>query len=125
PDTNLVRIAFRESVEEGAPDVPVLITGISADYTAEIFYPDTTVAAVTLPLNDQADVTRFTIAFENSSTDIEVGYSRTPVVYHKTCNGMQINAVGVVSSGFDSAPQVLSDEISFPANTTNIAIVPN
>lgn len=125
PDTNLVRIAFRESVEEGAPDVPVFITGISADYTAEIFYPDTTVAAVTLPLNDQADVTRFTIAFENSSTDIEVGYSRTPVVYHKTCNRMQINAVGVISSGFDSAPQVLSDEISFPANTTNIAIVPN
>ncbi len=125
PDTNLVRIAFRESGEEGAADVPMLVTGISADYTAEIFYPDTTVTAVTLPLNDQGDVTRFTIAFENSTTDIEVGYSRTPVVYHKTCNRMQINGVEVISSGFDSPPQVLSDEISFPANSTNIAIIPN
>lgn len=123
PDTNLVRIAFKASAEEDAPDASVLVTGITADYTAEIFYPDATVSAVTLPLNDQADVTRYSIAFENSVVDIELGYGRTPVVYHDVCNRMQINALQVISSGFESPPQVLEDEISFPANTTNVAII--
>ena len=125
PDTNLVRIAFKEEADEDAPNVPVLVTGISADYTSETFYPNVTVSAVTLPLNDQADVTRYSIAFEDSVVDIELGYSRAPVVYHEVCNSMQINALQVNSSGFESPPQVLDDEISFPANTTNVAIILN
>lgn len=125
PDTNLVRIAFKEEAGEDTPNVPVFVAGITADYTAETFYPDTTVSVVTLPLNDQVDVTRYSIAFENAVVDIELGYNRTPVVYHEVCNRMQINALQVNSSGFESAPEVLDDEISFPANTTNVAIILN
>lgn len=125
PDTNLVRIAFKEETGDDAPDVPVFVAGISADYTSETFYPNATVSAVTLPLNDQDDVTRYSIAFEDSVVDIELGYNRTPVVYHEVCNSMQINTLQVISSGFESAPQVLDDEISFPANSANVAIILN
>lgn len=123
PDTNLVRIAFREEAGEGAANVPVGVTGITADYTTETFYPNATVSSVTLPLNDQADVTRFSIAFEEGVVDIELGYARNPVVYHDVCSGMQINTLQVISSGFISPPQVLDEEIRFPANTVNVAIV--
>lgn len=123
PDTNLVRIAFREEAGEGAANVPVGVTGITADYTTETFYPNATVSSVTLPLNDQADVTRFSIAFEEGVVDIELGYARNPVVYHDVCTGMQINTLQVISSGFISPPQVLDEEIRFPANTVNVAIV--
>lgn len=123
PDTNLVRIAFREVAGEGAANVPVGVTGITADYTTETFYPNATVSSVTLPLNDQADVTRFSIAFEEGVVDIELGYARNPVVYHDVCSGMQINTLQVISSGFISPPQVLDEEIRFPANTVNVAIV--
>lgn len=125
PDTNLVRIAFRDETGEDAPNVPVAVTGITADYTSETFYPNSTVSTVTLPLNDQADVTRFSIAFEDGVVDIELGYNRTPAVYHEVCNRMQINALQVISSGFESPPQVLDDKIGFPANTTNVAIIPD
>lgn len=123
PDTNLVRIAFREEAGEGAANVPVGVTGITADYTTETFYPNATVSSVTLPLNDQADVTRFSIAFEEGVVDIELGYARNPVVYHDVCTGTQINTLQVISSGFISPPQVLDEEIRFPANTVNVAIV--
>lgn len=123
PDTNLVRIAFREVAGEGAANVPVAVIGITADYTTETFYPNATVSSVTLPLNDQTDVTRFSIAFEEGVVDIELGYARNPVVYHDVCTGMQINTLQVISSGFISPPQVLDEEIRFPANTVNVAIV--
>src|SRR5690606_18679592 len=123
PDTNLVRIAFRAVAGEGAAHVPVAVLGITADYTTETFYPNATVSSVTLPLNDQTDVTRFSIAFEEGVVDIELGYARNPVVYHDVCTSMQINTLQVISSGFISPPQVLDEEIRFPANTVNVAIV--
>lgn len=123
PDTNLVRIAFKESAEEGAPDVPVTITGITAEHTPEVFYSDSTVSSVTLPLNEQADITRYSIGFEDSTVDIELGYDRTPVVYHEVCNRMTFTSLHINSSGFESDPQVPDDEINFPANTTNVAII--
>ena len=124
PDTNLVRIAFREEAGE-TTNIPVTVAGITADYTTETFYPNATVSSVTLPLNDQADVTRFSIAFEEGVVDIELGYARNPVVYHEVCTGMQINTLQVISSGFVSPPQVLDEEVSFPANTVNVAIILN
>ena len=123
PDTNLVTIAFKDQPGEDAPDVTVPLIGITADYTTEVFYPNTSAATVILPLNAQADMTRFSIAFEDEVIDIELGYDRNEVVYHNVCNRTAMSSLEVISSGFATPPQILNDEIVSPTNGSNVAMI--
>ncbi|MFO7256720.1 MAG: hypothetical protein DIU61_003435 [Bacteroidota bacterium] len=122
PETNLIRIDFRDQPGDDGQRVAVELDGITTDYSPEVLYADTAVNSVILPLNDQADVTRFTFEFESGSVDLEVGYTRTPVVLHKACSRFTISGLNIVSSGFATDPEVIEDETSFPVNTTNLAI---
>ncbi len=125
PDTHLVRVDFVDQQGEGGEAVTLTLNGVTADYSQEVFYAGQEVSTVILPLNDQANVTRFTFDLESGPVDIEIGYTRTPIVLHGSCARMAIANLSIISSEFVSEPQVLEDETTFPVNTTNIAIIPD
>jgi hypothetical protein len=125
PDTNLIRIDFVNQHGEGGEAVEVVLNGITADYSQEVFYEGETVSSVILPLNDQADVTRFTFNLETGPVNVEIGYTRTPIVLHDVCQRMAITNLSIVSSEFTSEPQVVGQATTFPVNTANIAIIPD
>src|SRR5690606_26536242 len=124
-DTNLIKIDFVDQHGDGGALVELALNGIITDYMPGIFYEGETVSSVILPLNDQADVTRFTFDLETGPVTLEVGYARTPVVLHGVCDRMAISNISIISSGFASAPEVLASETTFPVNTTNLAIIPD
>lgn len=125
PDTHLVKIDFVDQHGDDGQAVPITLNGITTDYAPDVFYAGETVSSVILPLNDQADMTRFTFDLEAGPIDVEVAYTRTPVVFHNTCASMAISDLSIVSSEFLSEPEVLSTETTFPVNTTNFAIIPD
>jgi Family of unknown function (DUF6452) len=125
PDTNLVKIAFRALPDESAPNVSVPIVKITVDYTTEIFYANATVSGVTLPLNAQADATHFSFELESGTVELELGYDRSQAVYHDVCDQTEMTSLRVISSGFATPPEVLNDQISYPADITNLAITIN
>jgi hypothetical protein len=123
PDTNLIRIDFVNQAGEGGRRKVVELNRITTDYSAEVLYEGEAVSSVILPLNDQADATRFTFDLESGPVELEVGYTRTPVILHKVCERFAISELSIISSGFASDPEVLEDETAFPVNTTNLAII--
>lgn len=125
PDTNLIKVDFVNQQGDDGELVELALNGITADYSTEVFYEGETVSSVILPLNDQADGTRFTFDLETGPVDLEVAYTRTPVVLHETCSRVAISNLSIVAAGFTSEPQVLADETTFPVNTTNLAIIPD
>lgn len=125
PDTNLIKIDFVDQHGDDGEPVELALNGITTDYSPDVFYEGQTVSSVTLPLNDQADVTRFTFDLETGPVDIEIGYTRTAVTLHQTCARMAISNLTVVSSGFTSEAEVLNAETTYPVNTTNLEIIPD
>ncbi|HEY8510666.1 MAG TPA: DUF6452 family protein [Cyclobacteriaceae bacterium] len=123
PDTNFIKIDFVNQAGEAGRRKVVALNGITTDYSAEVFYEDESVSSVILPLNDQADATRFTFDLESGPVDLEIAYTRTAVTLHKVCERFAISGLSIVSSGFATTPEVREDETEFPVNKTNIAII--
>lgn len=126
PSTNLVKMVFKASTAANAANQSVTINKITADYTPEIFYQDTTVNSITLPLNLEADQTNFSIEFNNSGTpqikELDLKYVRNSP-YHEDCPDQLINSLEVLQpTGFTTTPVVNDNTVKFPT-VNNIAIV--
>jgi hypothetical protein len=65
PITNIMQIAFRENITGGVSTRTdtVEIASIKTDYNATVYYEDSRVATVQLPLNLNANSTTFTIDY--------------------------------------------------------------
>src|SRR5690606_29905937 len=117
-------IDFVDQHGDDGQAIPITLNGITTDYAPDVFYAGETVSSVILPLNDQADMTRFTFDLEAGPIDVEVAYTRPPVVFHNTCASMAISGLSIVASEFLSESEVLSYEITFPVNPAIFAIIP-
>jgi hypothetical protein len=84
PPTNYLLSRFiTDDVEK-----EVSLIGITADYTSEVvFYKDTTVSRILLPLNESSSQTTFTITYTDRSETMIVNYTLEPLnnVFQDSC----------------------------------------
>jgi hypothetical protein len=122
PETNLVKIVFRESANSSA-SAPVDINMITADYTTEQFYNGVNeVSSLELPLNENATTTTFTFTFaDNSVRTLQLNYGTSVNQYHGVCNQTEMASLAIAATDF-SASQVLDATVQFPT-VNNIAII--
>jgi hypothetical protein len=123
PTNNLMKLVFKKSSATNANNDTVAINRIRADYTTEVFYEDSEVTTVTLPLNIDADETTFTFEFEGGNKELTVSYVRTSKVYHELCGATtEMASLAVVSSDFLTPIKVTNTAIKFPT-VTNLEVV--
>jgi hypothetical protein len=75
PPANMMQVAL---ISEGTTTLKgKKLISIAADYTSELFYQDTTMSRVILPLNPNATSTVFTVKYEAITETIALNYSWT------------------------------------------------
>lgn len=127
PDTNLIKMKLTAAA--GGSAVPFDISKVTASYSSEIYYADSTTSSLTLPLDKDQAQTDFTLEFVGANNTIttkhiSVGYARTSATYHEACNQTLFSNLTILSSDFTTAPIIRNDSIQFPT-VDNIEVVNN
>ena len=122
PITNLAQLAFRRPADGGEGTVAdeVEVTGIRADYTSELFYPDQTVSVVTLPLNPEANTTTFFIDYLDRTETLTLNYTRSEVSIFPQCQQNVFHNVFEAVDLENVTPK--ADSLTFPP-VTNFEIL--
>jgi hypothetical protein len=122
PPTNIVQLAF---VTEGTTQLnSTELTSVTADYTDKIFYADTTLSRIQLPLNPNGTSTQFTIEANGFSRVITLNYTwsaprTTLFAAGSSCLTRQVITNLSVTTNTDAA--VTEPAVLFPA-VTNVNV---
>lgn len=125
PVLNYVSVAFRQlytdTVALGYP-MDRILNAVSADYDVDLFYGNTALNAVTLPVNDASTSTNFNLHFAEGTSTLTLNYDVTPVDLVNVC-GTQglVNNLSAASGDFDIV-RVLRDSLQDPP-VTNVALL--
>ncbi len=124
PETNLLKIVFKVSTATNANAAKVSIKKITAGHTPQIFYENSEVSTVTLPLDLTQDATSFVFEFASGVKNLTVSYTRTPKVYHQVCGAsIEVKALTFTQNNFTNIT-TKNAEVKFPT-VTNFEIVNN
>lgn len=118
PPTNTMQAVFVAPGTTTAKSVK--LTSVTADHTTDIFYENSSVSTVRLPLDESKGSTTFTFNFETGTQTVDLTYSfgRLGSLYRQTCDTKQrILTLASATPGVT----VENEEILYPA-VTNIFI---
>lgn len=123
PQPNILKIRFRQVVDEKSVADTVSLEGItSPDYAWGILFaePDS-VTQIRIPLNDGADITTYNFAFTGKSNTLQLGYKRTERLLFDVCGNQQfLSDLTTILHDFDSI-RITNDTIQDPP-VTNLEI---
>jgi hypothetical protein len=125
PTTNIIQFAFRRTPEGGTTPQPasVDIVEITADYSDEVYYADSTTNVVQLPLNLNAGSTVFTLTFEDRTETITVNYTVGPppqTLFRRSCKDIRV-VTNISISSSTTATEVVNPAVVFPT-VTNVNV---
>lgn len=127
PKTNIVQIDFKRPASNALDTVA--IKSIRANYTSDIWYENTIVRQVQLPLNENNRETTFYIDYGLASDPVprdrdtvSLTYTTTPTVFYSSC-GEQLTFSELVEAPNNPDVSVLPDiPITYPPRT-NLEII--
>jgi len=119
PVPNILTLSFRDLYVSGTKGTSkfggVVLSGINADFTGTVFYPDARTATVYLPVNVAADQSTYTFHFASGKqAQVAVNYTRTTEERYAQCGTQTfITELAITDASFDSASIVVgSDKIA-------------
>jgi hypothetical protein len=127
PPTNLLQVAFARRVSGVLQGASVELQGVTADYTQQVFFPDTTVRIIQLPLNLDATSTTFTFAYADRQETITLNYttgSPPETIFRQSCSGIRV-VQNITVAGSPANVTRNSATIVYPAQTNITIEIPN
>lgn len=124
PITNYVEVSFRQLQMDNSVVLARKINGVVDDYSGAQRYVDTTLQAIYLPLNPEAESSMFglTMADQEVPSDISMTYKRRPRTFFDICGEQQtFGRLHITSSTNIDSILVVNDSIQDPP-VTNITI---
>jgi hypothetical protein len=123
PITNLVEVSFRQLQMENSVVLARKIVNV-VDYSGIPAYVDTTLQAIYLPLNPEAESSTFTLTMADQElpSDISMAYKRLPRTFFDICGEQQtFGRLDITSAAGIDSIHVVNDSIHDPP-VTNITI---
>ena len=114
PETNIAQLRFRKVVNTFERDSALVLKGITTNYNEVVYYADTTVRSVQLPLNPESDNTIFFLELEDGTVrEVAFSYTRTTRrFFRKACGGSQMAFTELDTESTDV--EITNPNIQFP-----------
>jgi hypothetical protein len=122
PETNIVQLAFRTN----GTTTDTEITSITAAHTSEIFYANSTVNTIQLPLDQSSNSTVYTINYPDRSETITLNHTWSPMPAAFFKNACKDRTITTTLSNGDGATnvQIANASVLYPPVTNVYVEVP-